>query len=188
MKKFEFELETVLELRKIKVDEELKKLSIVVGNLNRLQNEIKDNNRIIQNSTMRYSGSDIKTLRLFEGYIKSLYLQNENLHKSMNEQQTILQEARQRVIEVEKDAEILEILKRDAWKEYHDKMLKQERSEEEEITNSEFNHGRKQRDEKAETPTVKIKKKVKEVKPDKNKSKTEYEKLMEYAESLKPKR
>jgi len=106
----------------------------------------------------------------------------------MNEQQEILQEARQRVIEVEKDAEVLEILKRDAWKEFHEKMLKQERSEEEEVTNNEFIHGRKQPDEKTETPTVKIKKKIKTVKSDKSKPKSEYEKLMEYAESLKQKR
>ena len=90
MKKFEFDLETVLELRKIKVDEELKKLSIIVGHLNRLQNEIKDNNRIIQNSTIRYSGSEIKTLRLLEGYIKGLNIQNENLQKAILQQQGIL--------------------------------------------------------------------------------------------------
>jgi len=130
----------------------------------------------------------IITTGSFEGYIKSLYLQNETLQKSMNEQQEILQEARQRVIEVEKDAEVLEILKRDAWKEFHEKMLKQERSEEEEVTNNEFIHGRKQPDEKTETPTVKIKKKIKTVKSDKSKPKSEYEKLMEYAESLKQKR
>ena len=80
MKKFQFNLETVLRIRQIKVDEELKKLSIIVGNLNKLQNEINENNRIIQTSTIRYSGSDIKTLKLFEGYIKSLYIQNENLN------------------------------------------------------------------------------------------------------------
>ena len=138
MKKFKFNLETVLRIRQIKVDEELKKLSIIVGNLNKLQNEISENNRIIHNSTVRYSGSDIKTLRLFEGYIKSLYLQNENLNKAMSQQQNILNEARQRVIEVKKDAEVLEILKRNAANEYHEKLLKQERTEEEEVTNSEF--------------------------------------------------
>jgi flagellar FliJ protein len=188
MKKFEFDLETVLELRKIKVDEELKKLSIIVGNLNRLQNEIKDNNRIIQTSTVRYSGSDIKTLKLFEGYIKSLYIQNETLQKSMAEQQSILNEARQRVIKVERDAEVLEILKRDAYKEYHEKILKQERTEEEEVSNSEFNRRRRESEEKIGTTNVKIKKRVKKVKPTENKNKSEYEKLMEYAESLKPKK
>jgi flagellar protein FliJ len=188
MKKFEFDLETVLELRKIKVDEELKKLSIIVGNLNKLQNEIKDNNRIIQTSTVRYSGSDIKTLRLFEGYIKGLYIQNENLQKAMLKQQEILDEARKRVIEVERDAEVLEILKRDAWKEYHDKLLKQERNEEEEVTNSEFNRRRRESEEKTRTTTVKVKKRVTKIKPSQDKTKTEYEKLMEYAESLKPKK
>ena len=95
--------------------------------MNRLQNEIKDNNRIIQNSTIRYSGSEIKTLRLLEGYIKGLNIQNENLQKAILQQQGILDEARQRVIAVERDAEVLEILKRDAWKEYHDRLLKQDR-------------------------------------------------------------
>ena len=188
MKKCEFDLETVLELRKIKVDEELKKLSIIVGHLNRLQNEISDNNRIIQNSTVRYSGSDIKTLRIFEGYIKGLYLQNENLQKTMAQQQGILNEARNRVIAVERDAEVIEILKRDAWKEFHERMLKQERIEEEEVGNSEFNRRRMESEEKTRTTTVKIKKKITKVKPDQNKTKTEYEKLMEYAEALKPKK
>lgn len=188
MKKFQFNLETVLRIRQIKVDEELKKLSIIVGNLNKLQNEINENNRIIQTSTVRYTGSDIKTLKLFEGYIKSLYIQNENLNKSMSEQQTYLNEARQRVIEVKKDAEVLEILKRNALKEYHDKVLKQERIEEEEVSNSEFNHRRREDEEKVNTTTVKIKKRVKKIKPTTGKVKTEYEKLMEYAESLKPKK
>ncbi|MBK6604950.1 MAG: hypothetical protein IPG24_05550 [Leptospiraceae bacterium] len=188
MKKFQFNLETVLRIRQIKVDEELKKLSIIVGNLNKLQNEINENNRIIQTSTIRYSGSDIKTLKLFEGYIKSLYIQNENLNKSMAEQQTILNEARQRVIAVKKDAEVLEILKRNALEEYHEKMLKQERNEEEEVTNSEFDRRRRENEENTGTTTVKIKKRVKKVKSTSGKAKTEYEKLMEYAESLKPKK
>ena len=154
MKKFKFNLETVLRIRQIKVDEELKKLSIIVGNLNKLQNEISENNRIIHNSTVRYSGSDIKTLRLFEGYIKSLYLQNENLNKAMSQQQNILNEARQRVIEVKKDAEVLEILKRNAANEYHEKLLKQERTEEEEVTNSEFERRRMENEEKVSTTNV----------------------------------
>ena len=174
MKKFEFDLETVLELRKIKVDEELKKLSIIVGHLNRLQNEIKDNNRIIQNSTIRYSGSEIKTLRLLEGYIKGLNIQNENLQKAILQQQGILDEARQRVIAVERDAEVLEILKRDAWKEYHDRLLKQERIEEEEVTNSEFNRRRKESEEKTRTTTVKIQKRITKVKPNQDKTKTRW--------------
>ncbi|MBP9887275.1 MAG: hypothetical protein KBF93_13315 [Leptospiraceae bacterium] len=188
MKKFKFNLETVLRIRQIKVDEELKKLSIIVGNLNKLQNEISENNRIIHNSTVRYSGSDIKTLRLFEGYIKSLYLQNENLNKAMSQQQNILNEARQRVIEVKKDAEVLEILKRNAANEYHEKLLKQERTEEEEVTNSEFERRRMENEEKVSTTNVTIKKRIKKIKPSENKVKTEYEKLMEYAESLKPKK
>lgn len=188
MKKFQFNLETVLRIRQIKVDEELKKLSIIVGNLNKLQNEISENNRIIQNSTTRYTGSDIKTLRLFEGYIKSLYLQNENLNRSMLEQQSNLNEARQRVIEVKKDAEVLEILKRKAQNEYHERLLKQERTEEEEVTNSEFERRRMENEEKNSTTHVKIKKRIKKIKPSENKVKTEYDKLLEYAESLKPKK
>jgi flagellar biosynthesis chaperone FliJ len=41
MKKFKFNLETVLRLRKKDVDEETRKLAVVVGKINRLKSKFK---------------------------------------------------------------------------------------------------------------------------------------------------
>jgi hypothetical protein len=47
MKKFKYNLETVLRIRNRAVDEETRKLALVVGKINRLKNEVQDNRNAI---------------------------------------------------------------------------------------------------------------------------------------------
>lgn len=194
MKKFKFSLEGVLKLRKLAVDRELKNLSIIVGNLNKLQNEINDNNRIIRTSTDRFDtlGTDIKHIRLFEGYMKSLFIQNENLQKSIANQEGVLNEARKKVQEVEKDAKIIEILKEKAVEEYKDKHRKLVRKEEEEKSIQEYTRAKlefRTDEEESEVSRTKVREKIErdESRPVRSKVQSDYDKIMDFAESLKPK-
>jgi flagellar biosynthesis chaperone FliJ len=96
MKKFKFNLETVLRLRKKDVDEETRKLAVVVGKINRLKNEVQDNRKAISYENDHFSSyvrDDISYLRIFDNYIKTLYLQNEYLQKQVSEQDGVLKEA-----------------------------------------------------------------------------------------------
>ena len=93
MKKFKFNLDTVLRLRKKDVDEETRKLALVVGKINRLKNEVQDNRKAISyenDNFTSYVRDDISYLRIFDNYIKTLYLHNEYLQKQVNEQDGVL--------------------------------------------------------------------------------------------------
>lgn len=193
MKKFKFSLETVMKLRKIKVDEEIRNLSVVAGNINRLNNEIRENNKEISDSVSTFPDlvkSDMKYLKMFDGYIKGLTLKNEQLQKSVSEQDQFLEDARQKVILARKDEEIIEIIKRKRHEEFRQKMFRAIRHEEDERNRLDHMEDRrnlkyadKDKDDSGEPVRKKKRKKVSE------KPKSDYEKLLEYYEAgTKPKR
>ncbi len=189
MKKFKFSLETVLKIRKIAVDKEVRSLSVVVGNMNKIQNEVRNNNRNLHLATSQYSATDIKTLKLYENYFKGLSLQNESLNLKLHAQESSLNEARNRVIEVEKNMKVIEIIKNRQLKEFKDRIIQSERLEEEEINKRLFI----QRNEEAEDEEIKnipipIRRKVPTVKPVKDGVKSEYEKLMDFIGAQQPKK
>lgn len=189
MKKFKFKLEIVHNLRKRKVDDEIRKLSMVVGNINKLNHEIDDNKKSIQKSTDSFVsivGQDINYLRIFDAYIKSLNLQNDYLLQDIEEQKEDLEEARQKVIYARKEAEIIEVLRKKKYKEFYDRVLRMERSEEDEANLKDVVEDRRmlrhEVSDKEDTTTQKLVKKIpKRRKPPAN----DYEKVMEYYESLK---
>ena len=189
MKKFKSSLDTILKLKKIAVDKEIKELSIIVGKMNKLKNEINENQRAIHNLTASYISYDVKMLRLYENYIKGLNLQNDALNLKMKSNIENLNQARLKVQEVEKDKKIIEALINKQYEVFKDRLLQSERIEEEEINNQ--IHRKKWEADTNETnkiiPKV-LKKKIKPTQTNKNEPKTEYEKLMEYVESQKPKR
>ncbi len=193
MKKFKFSLETVKKLRKIKVDEEIRNLSVVVGNINRLNNEIKENNKEISDSVSTFPDlvkSDMKYLKMFDGYIKGLTLKNEQLQKSVSEQDQFLEDARQKVILARKDAEIIEIIKRKRYEEFRQKMFRAMRHEEDErnrLDQMEDRRNLKYADKDKDDPKPPVQKQKKKKVSEKPKS--DYEKLLEYYEAgTKPKR
>lgn len=193
MKKFKFSLETVKKLRKIKVDEEIRNLSVVVGNINRLNNEIKENNKEISDSVSTFPDlvkSDMKYLKMFDGYIKGLTLKNEQLQKSVSEQDQFLEDARQKVILARKDAEIIEIIKRKRHEEFRQKMFRAIRHEEDErnrLDQMEDRRNLKYADKDKDDPNPPVQKQKKKKVSEQPKS--DYEKLLEYYEAgTKPKR
>jgi flagellar export protein FliJ len=141
MKRFKFKLETVHKLRERKVDEQIRKLSIVVGHINKLNNDISENSRLMQEANRNFIkdiGFDINYLRVYDGYIKGLTRQNEYLQKAIEEQDSVLLEAKTRVIEARKEAEIIEIIKRKRLKEFNDRILRAEKAEEDDGNSKDY--------------------------------------------------
>ncbi len=189
MKKFKFNLETVLRIKKRSVDEETRKLALVVGKINRLKNEVQENRNAIsyQNDKFKtYVSDDIGYLRVFENYIKTLYLQNENLKKQVSEQDGVLREAIDSVVVARKNAELLEIIKQKRLSEYHDRVLRSERSEEDEESQKDYLADRRnlRNDVPNQEPNATLHKYKRKVKPNKDQPKNEYEKVMEYVKGL----
>jgi hypothetical protein len=189
MKKFKYNLETVLRIRNRAVDEETRKLALVVGKINRLKNEVQDNRNAISYENDKfttYVSDDIGYLRVFENYIKTLYLQNENLIKQVSEQDGVLGEAIDSVVVARKSAELLEIIKRKRLSEYHEKVIRSERSEEDEESQKDYLADRRglQNVVPDKEPSTIAHSHKRKVKPSKNQPKNEYEKIMEYVKGL----
>ncbi len=184
MKKFKFNLETVLKIRKLSVDKEIKNLSIIAGSMNKIQNEILLNQKNIHLTSSKYSVTDLKNLKLYENYFKGLTLQNESLQSKLKEQESVLSEAREKLIVVEKEMKVIEIIKERKLNEYHNRLVKLENLEEEDQTNK--IHIRKMEEEKnEESDRVSKPIPIHKAKPKSDKPKTEYEKLTEFIEATK---
>ena len=189
MKKFKFNLDTVLRLRKKDVDEETRKLALVVGKINRLKNEVQDNRKAISyenDNFTSYVRDDISYLRIFDNYIKTLYLQNEYLQKQVNEQDGVLKEAIDSVVEAKKKSEILEVLKNKRLLDYQERILRSERSEEDEENQKDYLADRRGLrnvipDQESKPVVQRIKRKIK---PTKDKPKNDYEKVMDYYKGI----
>jgi flagellar export protein FliJ len=193
MKKFKFNLETVLRIRNRAVDEETRKLALVVGKINRLKNEVQENRNAISYENDKftsYVSDDIGYLRVFENYIKTLYLQNENLKKQVSEQDGVLGEAIDSVVVARKSAELLEIIKQKRLSEYHEKVIRSERSEEDEESQKDYLADRRglQNVLPDKEPSTIAHSHKRKVKPSKNQPKNEYEKIMEYVKGLSTKK
>jgi flagellar protein FliJ len=193
MKKFKFNLETVLRIKNRAVDEETRKLALVVGKINRLKNEVQENRNAISYENDKftsYVSDDIGYLRVFENYIKTLYLQNENLKKQVSEQDGVLQEAIDSVVVARKSSELLEIIKQKRLSEYHERVIRSERSEEDEESQKDYladRRGLRNVIPDKESSTIAHNNKRK-VKLNKNQPKNEYEKIMEYVKGLSAKK
>lgn len=192
MKSFKFKLEPVLNLRKKKVDEELSKLGLVVGEINRLKNEIDENNQRIQDEFISYDkqiheGSNLSYIRLFDTYIKGLYNKNEHLENEIDGHQEQLDEARHNVMNAKKDAEVIEIIKNKKIEEFEDMLRRSERYELEEINNALYERNKKGQRNEAKESIRKAHKtsKDKETKSVDKKPKSQYEQLLEYTKPKK---
>ncbi len=188
MKKFKFRLESVLKIRQMKAEEELRNLSKIAGSINKLQNEILNNDKEASQSINQFQtsvGQDINYIRIFDAYLKRLSLQNDNLNKQIMEQQGALSESRKKVIEAKKEAEVLEIIKTKQFTEYYNTYLKREKAEEEERNNNLYISKQKEAEnEKFHQESKSIAESEHTTKSSKSeRDKTEYEKLQEYVDT-----
>ncbi|EMF83523.1 flagellar export protein FliJ [Leptospira weilii serovar Topaz str. LT2116] len=136
MKRFQFNLEPILNLRKKKEDEKLKSFSLVAGEINQIRNSIRENERQIEFLTEgSLRGGSLRDYQLHQGYIRSLITQNENLESDIEDKKPELDAKRAELILAQKDRKILEILKENQYKAYKKLYFKREKFEIEEHYN-----------------------------------------------------
>jgi flagellar FliJ protein len=145
MKKFQFKLDPLITIRKRKEDSEIRNLSIIVSQVNNLNNEKNSLQQEIQLmgdsiSQNIQKGISIKDYFEYSDVNRSLGLRINSLDKQIHEKQPELDLARIRVDHARKEKKILEILRENSLKEYKKKIKKQEKLELEEfLTTLEFN-------------------------------------------------
>ncbi|MBE8363601.1 flagellar export protein FliJ [Leptospira borgpetersenii] len=138
MKRFQFNLEPVLSLRKKKEDEKLKSFSLVAGEINQIRNSIRENEKQIEFLTEdsdSLRGASLRDYQLHQGYIRSLITRNENLESNIEDKKPELDAKRAELILAQKDRKILEILKENQYKVYKKLYFKKEKFELEEHYN-----------------------------------------------------
>jgi len=145
VKRFRYSLETVLKLREIKEEEELKRLSIVVSELNGLFAEREFNDGEIEKSYLEIEssarvGKSLSDYLAIESYIHGLTKLNEELDLKIAEKNRQVDLVRQDVQLARKDKKVLEILKENRFLEWKKKRNRSERKEIEEYNESLAHH------------------------------------------------
>ncbi|MDZ4727587.1 MAG: flagellar export protein FliJ [Leptospira sp.] len=145
MKRFRYSLETVLKLRSIREEEELKRLSIVVSELNLIITEREFNESEIQRSYLEiensaHVGTSLNDYLSIERYIQGLLKMNEDLEYKIQEKNKQVDLVRADVLIARKDKKVLEILKENRFKEWKKKVNRVERREVEEYNDSMLAH------------------------------------------------
>ncbi|TGK37553.1 flagellar export protein FliJ [Leptospira gomenensis] len=150
MKRFRFNLEPVLNLRKKTEDEKLKTFSLVAGEINQIRNSIMENEKrieILTGESYSLHGASLRDYQLHQGYIRSLITKNETLEQDIENRKPELDAKRAELISAQKDRKILEILKENQYKEYRKLYFKKEKFELEEHYNQLNSIQRRQSDE-----------------------------------------
>ena len=133
MKKFRFNLETVLDYRQQKEEQELQKLAKANRTYALVQNHLtKLQERLIQEQEATEQRlTQGANLNLLEAWQRVLYI--ENLQQSVAEQKQRLQQAQrevkrcqERVIKAHQETKVLENLKQKRWEEYWAEVNKKE--------------------------------------------------------------
>jgi flagellar protein FliJ len=145
MKKFQFRLDPLIVIRKRKEDEEIRNLSVIVSEVNKLNSEkntLIDEIESISNNISKniQSGISIQAYYEYSDVNRTLGLKINSIDQEIEGKQPDLDMARMRVDHARKEKKILEILRENSLAEYKKKIRKVEQVElEEYLTTLEFN-------------------------------------------------
>lgn len=151
MKKFQFRLDPLIVIRKRKEDEEIRNLSVIVSEVNKLNSEKNSLEQEIQSISENISknikkGISIQDYYEYSDINRTLGLKINSIEQEINAKKPDLDMARMRVDLARKEKKILEILRENSLSEYKKKLRKVEKVELEEYLttlafnkNSEFN-------------------------------------------------
>ncbi|MBL0955311.1 flagellar export protein FliJ [Leptospira levettii] len=138
MKRFRFSLETVLKLRGLKEEEEIRRLSVVVSKLNSLISEKENNEKEIESSyeailSSAKVGTSLSDYLSIEQYIKGLIRRNEELDHRISNQTDEVNLVRKDVMVARMNKKVIEVLKDKRFLEWKKKRNRMERREVEEF-------------------------------------------------------
>ncbi|MCZ8239959.1 MAG: flagellar export protein FliJ, partial [Leptospiraceae bacterium] len=144
MKKFQFRLDPLIVIRKRKEDEEIRNLSVIVSEVNKLNSEKNSLEQEIQSISENISknikkGISIQDYYEYSDINRTLGLKINSIEQEINAKKPDLDMARMRVDLARKEKKILEILRENSLSEYKKKLRKVEKVElEEYLTTLEF--------------------------------------------------
>jgi flagellar FliJ protein len=120
MKKFAFDLENILELRKYREQETEIALGRAVGELNHIEQNIRNvAEEKVRASSERFSlGYGVSELLSFDRYVQRLDSTKERLLEDAAKAEVKVEAAREVYIEAERDREVLDKVKEDEAKDY----------------------------------------------------------------------
>ncbi|TGL47209.1 flagellar export protein FliJ [Leptospira kemamanensis] len=138
MKRFRFSLETVLKLRGLREEEEIRRLSLVVSKLNTLISEKENNQKEIESSyeailSSAKVGTSLSDYLSIEQYIKGLIRRNEELEHRISNQNEEVNLVRKDVMVARMNKKVIEVLKDKRFLEWKKKRNRMERREVEEF-------------------------------------------------------
>jgi flagellar FliJ protein len=138
MKRFQFKLDKVLELRHYSEQEAKIALGNAIGELNRIENEIKTiaAKRLDASSLRFQSGSSADEIRYADLYILRLDRTADKLMEDAAKAELKVSEARDVYLEASKEKKIIEKLKEKKEKEYKKFVLSEEDKAVDEVANS----------------------------------------------------
>ena len=132
MKKFSFNLENVLQLKKFKEEECKMALGVAISILNEIENNIKEN-AIKQNHAASELFKDPTQMMAWTNYINRLEQETEKLLEDAAKAEIVVEEKRTLYMEAFKELKVMEKLKEKRAKEYKKEMEVKESIEVDEI-------------------------------------------------------
>ena len=142
MKRFKFDLEDVLELRKFKEEECMLALGQAISHLNKIENDILQTAVKKHNaSSMRFD--NVEEVASWELYIARLDKEVEILTEKAAKAQLVVEEKRAIYLEAEKEVKVMEELKDIQKNEYRKEMKDKEFAENDELNAARFSLLRK---------------------------------------------
>jgi len=137
MKRFKFNLEKVLQLREFKEEECKIALGKAVGEVNRIENEIKMTAIKRHNAaSARFNDVDVNEITAWENYILRLDKAAQTLAEQCAKAQIVVEEKRALYLDALKDVKAIEKLKEKREKEYRKETLDLQMAEIDDITSA----------------------------------------------------
>lgn len=125
MRRFNFKLQKILELKQFKEEEAKNELGKAISILNSIENEIKQNaTKRLQASQLRFT--DPTQVYAWEAYIARLQQETQRLMEQAAQAEMIVEEKREIYMEAYREMKSIEKLKEKREKEYHKDMLNTE--------------------------------------------------------------
>jgi flagellar FliJ protein len=138
MRRYKFNLEKILQLRKFKEEECKLALGQAISALNIIENEIKQTAlKRHDAATRRYENPG--EVLLWENYILRLDLEAKNLTEKAAQAEIVVEEKRALYLEAQKDLKAMEKLKEKQQKEYRREMLNTEMNQVDDLTAARLN-------------------------------------------------
>ena len=133
MKKFKFNLEKILQIRKFKEEECKLALGQAISVLNKIENEIK------QTALKRHNAASQRftnpgEIVYWQNYILRLDVETQKLTEKAAQAQMVVEEKRSLYLEASKDLKAMEKLKEKQQKEYRKEMLNYQMNEVDDMT------------------------------------------------------